>query len=125
MSKPEKLILDYSKWRCGGDGEASENVLGEGTTHLLNNFGFSCCLGQWSRQLGASDDDLLDKGDPSELIFRIPIFLSSGLPHCNSKLANDCIDVNDHMATTPEEKIEKLSKILAKEGIELEVINKP
>lgn len=125
MNKPKKLTLDYSKWRCGGDGERNDNVLGEGDTRLLNDYGYSCCLGQWSSQLGAADEDLLDRGDPSELSFRVPLFLSEMQPYCNSKLANDCIDINDESATTTEEKIEKLSKILAEEGIELEVINKP
>jgi hypothetical protein len=42
MEKPKKLILDYSKWRCGDDGEFK---VGKGVTQLKNDEGFYCCLG--------------------------------------------------------------------------------
>jgi hypothetical protein len=49
MDKPKKLILDYSKWRCGMDGA---NSLGDGETALLNDKGFMCCLGMFGKQCG-------------------------------------------------------------------------
>lgn len=123
MNKPEKLILDYSKWRCGGN--VGENVLGAGETRLLNEEGFCCCIGLWSKQLGASDEDLMGIGDPSCCKDQIPLFVDESKAYYNSKLANDCIDINDNILTTPEQKIIQLKERLNSEGIQLEVINKP
>jgi len=122
MNKPEKLILDYSKWRCGGYGET--RVGGDGNTYLLDINGKMCCIGQWSSQLGAKESDLIDRGDPIELDADIPLFQNKE-NGTNSELANDCIIINDVIVTTPEEKIQQLTERLAQEGIQLEVINKP
>lgn len=121
MNKPEKLILDCSKWRCGGDGV---NKLGNGFTNLLNKEGFSCCIGQWSKQQGATDVELKNQIYPSGLSFKIPLFTEkkSGF---NSSLANDCMIINDDTATTPNMKISQLRDRLKQEGIKLKVINKP
>lgn len=123
MNKPEKLILDYSKWRCGSDGI---NQLGTGFTRLLNQDGFSCCIGQWSKQCGANDSDILDMKSPLSMGTDIPLFITrDGFRRDNNQFAYDCMGINDNLLTTPEEKIEKLSKRLSDEGIQLEVINKP
>jgi len=128
MNKPEKLILDYSKWRCGGDGDGI-NVKGKGRTSLLNEYGFSCCLGQFEQQMGVPIDRLLHRLDPCDLHLHGLNFLIEELPETrgfvNSKLSGDCIDINDNKDTTPEEKIQQLTERLAQEGIQLEVINKP
>lgn len=120
MNKPDKLILDYSTWRCGGDGP---NKLGTGIVALLNGDGCMCCLGQWSRQLDVTDDELMDKGEPSELDTLIPLFVEDGKR--NTGLAIEAIGINDDSETTPEYKIIELTRLLATEGILLEVINKP
>lgn len=127
MDKPKKLTLDYSKWRCGEDGD---NALGTGKTKLLNEDGFMCCLGIWSLQLGAPEGDLLQKDDPSELKMLIPLFAEDGrlkFRGCRwtTHLSTECMSINDDKDTTPEEKIEQLGELLREEGIELEVINKP
>jgi hypothetical protein len=130
MDKPKKLILDYFKWRCGGDGE---NKVGDGTIALLNDLGFMCCLGQWHRQMGVSESDLLNNGEPNELSEDTPVFSfendwnESGecIEIKNTKLSDMAIGINDDEDTTPEEKINLLTKLLATEDIELEVINKP
>lgn len=142
MDKPEKLILDYSKWRCGEDGP---NKLGTGVTALLNDDGCMCCLGLWSLQLGASEADLLNKGEPNELDTLIPVFAEEqiykgkdfdpvtgdSIPYefsdgkRTTELAMDAILINDETETTPEEKIVQLTELLANHGIALEVINKP
>lgn len=141
MEKPKKLILDYSKWRCG---EGGDYELGKGSTQLLNERGYMCCLGLWSQQLGASEEELKGKGDPNELSTLIPLFATEDKEVSEeydsmtdsyteyvetykrtSQLAVDAIEINDKRTTTPEEKIEALTELLLTEGIELEVINKP
>lgn len=123
--KPEKLILDYSKWRCGGDGKYH---LGSGSTCLLNNDGFSCCLGQWSKQLGAVDSDIYDKKAPGSIDARVDLYPFTedwvNIKH-NTLLSYDCMHINDDLLTTPDEKIIKLKRRLLQENIQLEVINKP
>jgi hypothetical protein len=128
MNKPEKLILDYSKWRSGGD---DENKVGEGRVALLNKRGFMCCLGQWCQQLGVKDENLLDNGEPQELNQGIKPFVSNENElyeepcYKNTRLSDKAIAINDNPETTPEQKIEELTELLMKEGILLEVINKP
>lgn len=117
MDKPKKLILDYSKWRCGGDGE---NKLGDGYTELLNKYGFACCLGQFSLQLGLYEDDILGRGEPCECNTDIPLFVED-----DGVFVMRAININDDSDTTPEEKIEDIRDLLNGKGIELEVINKP
>lgn len=142
MDKPKKLILDYSKWICG---EGGEHQLGKGTVALKNDQGFYCCLGMWSVQCGATEEEILNFGEPSDIDTLIPLFADDEsweydtindetgkretvrVSHGKrtTPLAVEAIDINDAMETTPEEKIVALSHLLAKEGIELEVINKP
>ena len=120
-NKITKLTLDYSKWRSGEDGP---NKIGQGTTSLLNKEGFQCCLGMWCEQQGVDKSWLLDNGEPGEIEEPIPLFNASPY-YGNTTLSDDCIAINDRISTTPEEKIQQLSERLAKEDIELEVINKP
>lgn len=123
MNKPEKLILDYSKWRCGEDGP---NKLGEGIVALKNDEGFMCCLGMWSLQLGASEDEILNKGEPNEIGTLIPLFTEiDDDARLSTNLSCICIGINDREETTPDEKISELKTALGIEGIQLEVINKP
>lgn len=142
MDKPKKLILDYSKWICG---EGGPHALGKGAVCLKNEQGFMCCLGMWSLQCGASEDELLDKGEPNEIDTLIPIFAEEVMYEYEefntetgedeihkesdgkytTKLALSAIYINDDKDTTPEYKIIQLKELLASEGIELEVINKP
>lgn len=117
MDKPKKLILDYSKWRCGGD---SDYKVGEGVVALFNDQGFMCCLGQFGKQQGMTDDEMLNKGEPIECKTQVPLFIND-----TYSFVIDAIDINDDETTTPEIKIELLRERLGIEGIELEVINKP
>ena len=117
MDKPKKLILDYSKWRCGMYGDDS---LGEGDTALLNNAGFMCCLGQFGKQCGIPEDELLNRGEPCECETRVPLFEKDG-----GAFVVAAININDDENTTPEAKLNAIETLLREEGIELEVINKP
>jgi hypothetical protein len=120
----KELILDYSKWRCGDDGD---NKVGTGTTGLLNDQGYMCCLGQWCHQLGAPLPELLNNGEPQGIKTTIHLFVEEELPDgkYGNALTAECIRINDEPETTPDEKITQLTERLAKEGITLKVINKP
>lgn len=125
----KKLILDYSKWICGG----GLNKLGEGSVALLNKEGYMCCLGQWSLQLGATDQAILNNGEPSELGMYLPgLTIMSNEDDeymtsvCrNSKLSMEAMTINDDEETTTEEKIILLTEACERHGFELEVINRP
>lgn len=124
----KQIILDYSKWRCGGDDTDMPNVLGKGETALLNNEGFMCCLSQQIRQEIEIDESLiLDAGTPSWLRKEIPILtktLNSG-SILNSDFSHRAMSINDDQYTTPSEKIAKLTTLFAEHDRELVVINMP
>ena len=127
------LILDYSTWRCGGDGI---NKLGEGNTALLNNQGFMCCLGQFSLQLNDEVKMITIEGlgEPHELQVEIDLLVTldeddiySGLENyaSDTNLTKGAIEINDEVFTTPLEKIVLLKELFAKADCEIEVINLP
>jgi hypothetical protein len=124
----KKLILDYSKWRCGGDGN-SENKLGTGFTGLCNRSGFLCCLGQFSLQLNTdiTEFDLIGQSEPQDLNVPIELLTTGGEYSfiTISDLSGKAIKINDNMDTTPETKIELLKELFSPEGYEIEVINQP
>ena len=121
--QPTKFILDYSKWRCGFHGD---HALGKGVTALLNDQGYMCCLGQWSKQLGATDDELMHKVSPWHIKRVLPALTkATEYGFCNTDLAIRAMSINDCGDTTPERKINELTELLAPYNIELEVINIP
>jgi hypothetical protein len=124
----KKLILDYSKWRCGG---WEQNKLGLGPTMMRNSEGFECCLGQFSVQLDPKSEAFLNAGSPRGVVNNMK---SNGISYDASLLYDsngttafsvEAMGVNDNPYTSPEQKIERLTDMLKKEGYELEVINKP
>lgn len=127
----KKLILDVSKWRCGGEKE-SLNRLGEGATNLLNHEGYMCCLGQFALQLGATEDNIRNIGVPEETTILIePLNELLEETDCiegryyNTTLSNEAVTINDDENTTPLAKIEKLKELFANHGYEIDVINIP
>lgn len=125
----KKLVLDYSKWRCGSNGE---HKLGKGDTLLENEDGFQCCLGQFSLQLNKelTSADILALGEPFEVKKRIDILTDGDedpdefFGFSNSAVSTSAMDINDEDETTPEEKVSLLKVLFATEGYEIEVINK-
>lgn len=121
------LTLDYSKWICG---EGGPHQVGKGQVALLNRDGFMCCLGQWSLQLGCSEDLILGRGEPGEVGVEIPGLCYQGdreehvIYYHDTKFSNDAIKINDDKNTTPEEKIKLLTDLCANNNFELEVINR-
>lgn len=124
----KELILDYSKWRCGyTTPHECKNQLGAGPVRLLNEEGYSCCIGQFSAQLGASKELLLNESSPSSVGVHIELFnksFGSG-SFFDTALTEDCIVINDDPETTPDIKISLLTQRLAKDGIMLKIINHP
>jgi hypothetical protein len=124
----QKLTLDYSKWRCGKDGDKS---MGKGYTNLENDEGFQCCLGQFALQLGANEEYIRNYGTPAAIRQHIPLlnkpddyrFFSFSFK--NTDFSKDAMVINDNENTTPEQKIELLTALCLANDIELEVINLP
>jgi hypothetical protein len=126
----QTLTLDYSKWRCGGAEEidTNTNVLGKGSTRLMNTEGFMCCLGQFALQLDFSKGEIMHEMRPCSLRRKMGEFnrrVANGNYYEDTKLSVDCIEINDNTDTTPAEKIKQLAALLAQNNIELKVINLP
>lgn len=132
--------IDCEKWVCGvGCGAETEleirryeaevaNRLGRYPSLLLNRFGYMCCLGQISEQLGVSREVLFGVGLPSGLRVEHnrPIFgLFVNDSNAPTKLAIEAASINDDLATTVEFKIHALKRLFAKHNIKLEFINMP
>lgn len=114
MKLPETLYLDLKKWRCGGDSRSKKKRMGHGETYLLNNEGYSCCLGQWIQQ---TDKSLNIKGFSSpKCVFncKIHTLVNPSIFNFDTKFAGECMDINDDEDTTILEKIASLRKILKK-----------
>src|ERR1700723_7710 len=61
----KKFTIYRGNWRRGGD---SEGLCGRfGTTSLLNDEGFMCCLGQCAMQLGISREFILGMAEPLDI----------------------------------------------------------
>lgn len=118
-----KLVLDYSKWRCGLNGETK---VGEGETRLKNAEGFMCCIGQWCEQVGVPETQLLDITTPTYFKYVVqPFNQRDGSGFVSSRFSIQAMQINDNKITTPEEKIIALKELCHSYDIELEVINKP
>jgi len=96
-----------------------ENERGRGNTELKNHQGYMCCLGQFTSQL-KKGVKILGFNDPGNTGQLIP-FLSKRKHGSivNTKLSDRAIDINDDRFTTVEQKVEKLTKLFAKEGIKI------
>jgi hypothetical protein len=121
----KKFVLDVSKWRCGG-GTTSGVRLGKGDTALLNEFGYMCCLGQFCKQEGLPEIDLIEIGEPYELEKEVPLLtLLNEDGYINSAFSKKAMDINDDECTTVLQKINQLRELFATVDIELEVVNIP
>lgn len=111
----DKFVIDRSIWRCGQD---SENKAGEGKTQMLNKEGYMCCLGQISRQLGVSDENLLNEYKPGDVEgFEGNILVEAHFQ--NTELSIDAMPINDDVETTKEEKEKLLIDLFVEHDVEL------
>ena len=110
MKLPKVLFLDLNKWRCGTNGK---NSLGTGPTYLLNQEGYSCCIGQWIQQTNP-DLKILNKETPI-VVENLKI---STLYRCeeHTQFTIDCIRINDDRGTTVKAKIKLLRARIRKSG---------
>lgn len=126
----KKFVLDLKTWRCGADGD---NMYGEGTTSLLNSQGNMCCLGQFSKQLD-NKCNILNKGTPVDAKYSIklednPLLKNEEGNSWNpsgekdSKLSNECVEINDDENCSFTDKIKSLKDTLKSHGFQLEVKN--
>ena len=118
--------LDVSKWKSGPGN--NKFTTGTGSTCMLNEKGYMCCLGQFAKQKGVSDDHLLDKGDPSDVYHSIQKRYDQAFVHKGkvTKLAKKLIDINDSMREykkfTPKQRADAIRAELKKHGHTLTVI---
>lgn len=118
------IIIDESKWRCGGNGNKGYR-LGKGDTMLMNNKGYMCCLGQVSLQLGATKDQIVGLECPHEMRLRFkPLTRSFRGVVTNTQLSNTAMDINDNWTITVAEKKKRLRKLFRSKGYKL-VFQKP
>jgi len=121
----EKLIIDRSKWRTGGN-SSSENMTGKGDTLLLNPQGFMCCLGFEALRRGKEPDEILNCAEPHD-VGAIP-FLS--LPdedgeeygYSDTAFTSQAIRINDDDNITPEEREQKITTKFKEINVEVEFI---
>lgn len=125
MSKT--LTLDVSKWRCGITAFDKENRTGEGTTYLLNDYGYMCCLGQFALQFGASKEELLHNSYPTSLSRNYPLISkkTKGGYIIETRFSDNAIHINDNESTTVKTKIKQLKSLCKEHGYKLKVINNP
>lgn len=118
--------LNVAKWRCGWFSIFDKDSIsgnGEGDTLLLNQEGYSCCLGQFGQQLGIEDSDLLNKTQPQEVsAYEDSIFVDA-LWGDNSRLSEDLMDINDDDETSTWTKAMKIRSRLKRNGHTLQIVN--
>jgi len=141
-----EFVLDIAKWRSGGD-DYGDYIFGEGTTQLLNEEGYMCCLGQFSQQLGVNKKKLLNRSLPQELKYKktstgkiisvsynklVGLLLDKhkqvfdGLTHttyCDSELTGSLVRINDNEEISPTERVNEIRAILEENGHTLVVKN--
>lgn len=129
------FILDYTKWNHVG-----KNISEHGDVILLNDKGYSCCLGLCALQMGINPGRVLGSLDPehlSDAYLRKPlqltkflkIFTVSDDSHNDKKINNDLADnaiiINDNVCITIKQRIERLIALFKEHGHKLQFINVP
>lgn len=121
--KPEQVvvIVDRSKWRCGGNGP-SYLEHGNGPTSLLNPQGYMCCLGFACEQLGVERHALMGTASPGHLVEyaqndpkwqpevdKVKPYMLEGVDEPgNSDIVVKCININDTKLVESKEQREQL-----------------
>lgn len=116
-----ELTLDLKTWRCGGaQAGVGTTRLGEGETMLLNEEGYSCCLGQFGLQFGAPEAALLYVNEPA--VVNTDVFVYPAVFLNNGSLTRKCIDINDTPFIPIQQRIDRLRKLLDVHGYTLKII---
>jgi hypothetical protein len=97
--KKDYLVIDRAKWRTGGHSSLNPSHTGKGSTLLLNDEGYMCCLGFRCHQMGIPKQDLLGECTPEGLceLYTIPdlIYSDDGDIWADTSFTNDAIGIND------------------------------
>lgn len=118
-----KYTLKLSKWVNG-------DSIGRGESRMLNEQGFSCCLGQFAMQVGVDEEKLKnaicpgDVGNVYDSNFVMDVDDDSGPEpplHGHTALAMQCMKINDEKQFKGR-RVESLRKVLEAAGHELEVV---
>lgn len=122
MTQLRKIRINRARWRAGEGGAYTESC-GSGSTELLNQEGFMCCLGFATQQLARKKKYLiLNEGDPSTLDFVVKPLnkrLDDGTIVLD-ELSNAAITINDCEHTRLEQKEKELTELFAKYNLKLE-----
>ena len=118
--KKDYLIIDRAKWRAGGNPILNPNYTGEGSTQLLNDQGYMCCLGFRCHQMGIPKKLLLNVGMPLGLYnsYDIPDLINE--LGRNSEFAVQAVRINDDSSLSPEEREKAITKHFKKIGVIVE-----
>lgn len=123
MKRKIKVTIDRSKWRTGKN---SHNQTGKGDTALLNKEGYMCCLGFCMVASKVAKKNLLGVSAPGACLIQDAIDpnkarRSSGVRALtqkspltefkNSIFANNAMDINDSVESTPAEKEEAILEL--------------
>lgn len=119
----EKLIIDRSKWRTGGNGKYAT---GMGSTFLVNDQGYMCCLGFMCVEMGVEKNSCSRIGLPEDLepidCIKIPLLVHS-VAKSNTEFACKAIEINDDNDISSHEREEQLTEHFSNHGIQVEFIN--
>lgn len=112
-----KVVIDRATWQRGCDPN-------RGLTKLLNDKNQRCCLGFLMRDLGYSDDELFSKdypGNVSQNDRKLPCLISPLFENVggHSDFVSKAIQLNDDTKINSVEREYQLTKLFAKEEIEL------
>lgn len=118
--KKDYLIIDRAKWRTGGNPILNPNYTGEGSTHLLNDQGYMCCLGFRCEQMGIPEQHLLNVGMPSGLynLYDIPDLINESGK--NSEFAVQAVRINDDPSLSTKEREKAITEHFKKIGVIVE-----
>lgn len=120
MKKKYKIIIDRSKWRTGVNGP---NATGKGSTYLLNDGGYKCCLGFITQQI--TKKGIRSLSEPSDCNFSVPCLNKYETDtYINTDLSQDAMNINDAHDTTLKEKEAALKKMFKNTPISLKFIGR-
>lgn len=118
-----RFAVQRHKWRCGGDGPSAH---GFGTTYLLNDEGYRCCLGFVAQQCGHTDSQIRRLGEPCEdrelsevLVTEVYDQSNECTKVVNSALADKAVSINDEKELSRDERESRLIALFSYHGHEL------
>jgi hypothetical protein len=120
MSEKIKVLIDRSKWRCGGD--ARERA-GKGVTKLLNAEGYMCCLGFITRAV-YPDLHIQDVQYPMQLSCIVPGLSEESMSKwpnnlMDTGLTERAVSINDSKLLTLKEREKQLLELFEGSPYEL------